>query len=901
MKSMITTNIVQTNKVRDMAKKTMALREALPKLLEQKELILQTWLSYKAPTKILNIHSIDKEFFIREYADGIFEYFMHVISGEVIIGHCPAIQTFLDYLKDKDIKAGELYEICSHFRRAMIDIGFLKNFASQEYANEVYFIFDKNFRGVLRFYTDTIFQKEQEINRHVKLLTEYKKALDEGALITKTNSLGEITYVNEKFIQLCGYKEEELLGNKHNIMRHPEMTKEFYENLWLEIETTNIFRATIKNYKKNKEYYYVDVTIVKIIDPYDNKTEYMSIGYDVTKLVDARLQALQASQVKDYFLSNMSHEIRTPLNAILGFVSLLMDEDISDKHYNYLNIIQNSGENLLSIINDILDFSKLRSGEFTIEPKVFSLHEELNHTMELFVASASLKNLTITSFICPEIPKELYADPLRIKQILSNFLSNAIKFSPENGVIKVEATCNKGNLKISVKDDGIGIDAENQENIFLAFIQVANNYEKKKEGTGLGLSICNQLVAHMGGKIYVESTLGEGSTFHIEIPVEVLDAQSMVFDEMLPFKDMKIVLYQKKQKTSFQYESFLQYADMFDMNVKTVENLDEPFDIALFVHENIDKNSKKMIKAKKDKKFIAMMSHLYDDYEHYPHIKPMCFPLYCSKIRNVFSSFLEPENKRIFTQKKRQIFQGHILVAEDNEANQELIKILLTKYNLTYDIARNGLEAFMFYKQNNYNLILMDEQMPIMDGNEAVAKILAFEKENNLPHTPVSAITANVIKGAKERGLLSGYDNFLGKPIIIKELERVLDKFLMQSSIVCEDILPPQNQEFKNIEVEKLCQELMLDYEELQLLFRVYKKKMDSLFIELKEKINKKDYTQIALLAHSIKGSSGNFRLEKLQKIADTMEEAAKSKETQFNYEKTLKEMWEIIQKIAIV
>ncbi|MDY0117519.1 MAG: PAS domain S-box protein, partial [Sulfurimonadaceae bacterium] len=297
MKNMKITPHAHTIEVREIAEKTRHLRSALPLLLEKKELILHTWLSYKAPKKILEFHTIEKAYFIKEYATGIFDYFMHVISGEVAIGNCPAIQTFLDYLKDKDIQAGELYEICSHFRRAMIDIGFEKGFGSQEYANEIYFIFDKNFRGVLRFYTDTIFQKEQEINRHVKLLTEYKKALDEGALITKTNSLGEITYVNEKFIQLCGYEEEELLGYKHNIMRHPEMTKEFYKNLWDELQSKNIFRATIKNYKKNKEYYYIDVTIVKINDPYDNKTEYMSIGYEVTKLVDARAEALQASQV----------------------------------------------------------------------------------------------------------------------------------------------------------------------------------------------------------------------------------------------------------------------------------------------------------------------------------------------------------------------------------------------------------------------------------------------------------------------------------------------------------------------------------------------------------------------------------------------------------------------------
>ena len=213
---------------------------------DAKETILVQWISYESPNQILKLHNIDEKFFLDKYASGVFDYFMGVISGEREIGNCPVMQELLAYLKFREISADELFEICSHFRRSMIDFSYDSGLNSKELFSEISYIYDMNFRGILKFYTDTIFEK----------------------------------------------------------------------------------------------------------------------------LIDARQDALQAGQAKEYFLSNMSHEIRTPLNAILGFVNLLIEEDISKKHKNYLDIILSSGENLLSIINDILDFSKLRSGEFTIEPKI---------------------------------------------------------------------------------------------------------------------------------------------------------------------------------------------------------------------------------------------------------------------------------------------------------------------------------------------------------------------------------------------------------------------------------------------------------------------------------------------------------------------------------------------------
>ncbi len=636
------------------------------------------------------------------------------------------------------------------------------------------------------------------------------------------------------------------------------------------------------------------------MDPHDNSIEYMSIGNDVTTLIDARLEAQKASQAKEYFLSNMSHEIRTPLNAILGFVNLLIEQDLSKQHRRYLEIILNSGENLLSIINDILDFSKLRSGEFTIEPRIFSIHNEISHTLELFVASANAKDITITSFIDPTIPKELYADSLRIKQILSNFLSNAIKFTKKSGHIHVEATCQNKILKVSVHDNGIGIAQEDIKNIFTAFTQAGRGEIEHLDGTGLGLSICHQLSEHMGGSVHAHSELGHGSTFWVELPVEIHNNECQIFSDLDELRKLKTVFYSKDMVKGYKSDSFLKYSNMFNMNINMVDRVEKEHDIVIFLDEYVDDEFKEEI-LDSQKKYIALTSKPSDKYEKYSHISTICFPLYCSKIRTTFDELLHPDSFSPHKHERRMKFEGHILVAEDNEANQELIKILLTKYGLTYDLATNGLEAVNLYKANNYDLILMDEQMPIMDGNEAVAAIIKYEKEKELRHTPISALTANVIKGAQERGLMSGFDSFLGKPIEIKELERVFSNYLK----MVKDDLPDTKlalfeSKIEGLNCEKLNQELMLESDELVMLIELFIKKMAKQMPELEDAIKRRDYKKIALIAHSIKGSSGNFRLEEVQEDSSKIEKMAKNSESDYDYESVFEKIKNRLSKIKI-
>ncbi len=859
--------------------------------LEQgKSSVISHWIEYEGPQTILNYHAIDQKIFIEKYASNVFDYFMGVIKGYVEIGNCPVIEELLIYLKDKNVSAKELFIICSHFKLSMVAFTYEININTKELFEEITYVFDKNFSKVLEIYSQTIYEKDIEISKNVELLEQYIYALNESALVSKTDSDGFITHVNEKFIQLCGYEEKELIGRSHSIMRHVDMSKAFFKKLWSAIKSDRIFVGTIKNRSKTGGYFYIDTTIIPIVDPFSGNKEYMAIGYEVTKLIDARQKAIDADRAKDYFLSNMSHEIRTPLNAILGFVSLLQGENLSLKHKNYLDIIHNSGENLLHIINDLLDFSKLRSGEFTLEPKIFNLEEALSRVMELFVASASQKQIAILSFIDPTLPSAIFTDELRLGQIISNFLSNAIKFTHVRGVIEINAHYENGFIEISVEDSGVGIEKKDIKNIFEAFTQAQNSITRHSGGTGLGLSICKQLAEKMGGHIKVQSTFGKGSKFTLTLPVEVINTAMRHLDcQMLQDKNIAFLMKDKTQKRKLKI--FQKYFTQMGVKLVSLQEIKESeYDLLYFMDSDIDDTTRIAI-IKKNKPAIAITEYMDDSYESVSNITNLCFPIYLSKLRNRSLEALglsEAFNKNFATGQESQKFYGHILIAEDNEANQELMKIILAKYEISYEIASNGLEAVDMFKQNQYDLVLMDDQMPLQNGLEAAQEIRKYEKKHQRKHTPISMLTANVIKGAREKSLECGFDDFLGKPLAIKELEHVFEKFLS-----CKNSGKP-----KGFDLSSLQDELQLDYEQLEMLMKIYMKKMDETVPKLKEEIEKKEYNNISRLAHSIKGSSANFRLEELQSLADEMEQNAKEENSYYDYENCVRAIEKLYKEI---
>jgi len=380
---------------------------------------------------------------------------------------------------------------------------------------------------------DEIEKKTYSLKQSALILEQYKNAVDQSAIVSKTDSRGVITYINDEFIKISGYSQEELLGKPHNIVRHPSMPSELFKELWDTIKSGKIWKGQIENRAKDGSSYYVATTIVPIVDAHGETQEYVAIRLNVTDIVEANLKAKAADRAKSTFLANMSHEIRTPLNGIIGFSEILSSSDKLDTQTKkYASIIGTSANSLLSIINDILDMSKIESGHSQIHKEPTNLSKTCEEVVELFSAKAHQKSIELI-FNADILPHCLITDSGRVSQVLSNLLGNAIKFTPENGLITTSIkVINKSqeSVKIgfSIKDTGIGIPKDKFHLLFEPFMQVDNEANRKYDGTGLGLFISFSIVSALGGVLDVKSEVGSGSEFFFELELDICDEN---FDE----------------------------------------------------------------------------------------------------------------------------------------------------------------------------------------------------------------------------------------------------------------------------------------------------------------------------------------------------------------------------------
>ena len=351
-----------------------------------------------------------------------------------------------------------------------------------------------------------------------KLLSEYKRAVDLGAIVSKADKRGKITYVNDAFIEISGYGEDELLGKSHSIVKHEDTPKEVFKDLWKTILSKNVWQGDIKNRAKDGRIYYVFATIVPILNDKDEIEEFLSIRYDTTNLHIAIAEANRAEKSKGRFLANMSHELRTPLNAIIGFSQILLRRDtLDDKNKEYVKKIKLSGDNLLSLVNSILDFSKMDENEMLAYPSEVEIKELFSEVLVMCEAQMLEKSITLNMF---EIAQDatIYADKQLLKQAFINIISNAVKFSKESGVIELTHKMQDSSHIFGVCDYGDGMDKEDVETLFTPFKQGKNAQTNVIKGTGLGLAITHKIITELHkGEIWVESELGVGTCFYVSL------------------------------------------------------------------------------------------------------------------------------------------------------------------------------------------------------------------------------------------------------------------------------------------------------------------------------------------------------------------------------------------------
>jgi len=359
---------------------------------------------------------------------------------------------------------------------------------------------------------------QDSVTNKNKILSEYKRAVDLGAIVSKSDKSGIITYVNDSFAKVSGYSKKELVGRPHRVVKHPDTPKEVFREMWQKILNKEVWQGDLKNRAKDGSSYYVHATIVPIVDEHDEIVEFLAIRYETTSLHEAIEKANIAEKAKGSFLANMSHELRTPLNAIIGFSQILQRKNtLAEKEKTYIDKINLSGQNLLTLVNSILDFSKIEEGKMDFNPSQVNISYLFEEIMVLIESQAKEKELqiTVTGF---DKSSELFGDKQLLKQAFINILSNALKFTPQNGKIDVYYESKNSQHFFSICDNGVGISQDDLVGLFEPFKQGESAKKTAAKGTGLGLAITHKIITELHrGKLEVQSEIDKGTCFTISL------------------------------------------------------------------------------------------------------------------------------------------------------------------------------------------------------------------------------------------------------------------------------------------------------------------------------------------------------------------------------------------------
>ncbi len=856
-------------------------------------------------------------------------------------------------------------------------------------------------------------------------LANQKFALDQHAIVSITDPAGNIIYANDRFCEISGYRREELLGSNHRIVNSGHHPADFFRSLWETISHGQVWHGEMCNRTKNGTPYWVNATIVPLLDETGCPEQYIAIRTDISdrkamekqlseqlhlveelieaiplplylkdldgrylrvnrafelffdvrrerfigrtlhdlltpedalihaekdaeifqqggvqtyeaevhsrdgsrhdtiyrkavltrpdgsvsgllgaiiditerKLAEAALRqakevAEAANRAKSEFLANMSHEIRTPMNGVIGMTELALDTVLTEEQREYLGIVKSSAESLLAIINDILDFSKIEAGKLNVESIAFDLHRVIAETLKTLALRAHEKNLELVGEIKPGVARHVVGDPSRIRQVLINLIGNAIKFT-EQGEIAVTVAASgpedgtMANVLFSVRDTGIGIPKDKQEQIFDAFTQEDTSTTRRYGGTGLGLSISRQLVRLMNGEIWLQSEPGIGSTFHISLrlpidtqpplappqPVELTGRRILIVDAN---ETNRRVLAGMLAGWGVQSHALASAAAALDLLRQSGPNFDciildaqmpemDGYELARCLTAEYPALPPMLMLSSAAMRGDSQRCQAVGIRGFFP--KPISAEELLAALVRIFDSVRAPHPLPVLNRHALREEQGMtILLVEDHPTNQRLATGLLEKWGHRVTVAGDGRQAIDIFARQRFDLILMDMQMPVMGGLEATRRIREQEAQVGLRRTPIIAMTAAAMNDDRDACLTAGMDDYLTKPIRTRDL---LEKLLTWNPRGAQKSIPAPTFDYAAALASA-------DRETVEIIAGVFLDTWQRDLERLRNSREDSDAAQVERTAHSFKGTLASFHAEPAIRLAKEIESQAR-------------------------
>jgi len=743
-----------------------------------------------------------------------------------------------------------------------------------------------------------------------------KQALDAHSIVSITDMTGKILYTNDKFSEISQYSREELLGQDHRVLNSGYHPHDFFKTMWATIGHGQVWHGEVKNKRKDGSFYWVDSTVVPFLNAQGKVQRYVSVRTDMTErkrveeaMRDAKEAAERAAQVKSDFLANMSHEIRTPMNGIIGMTNLALETALTDEQREYISLVKSSADSLLSIINDILDFSKIESGKLHIEVIEFSLESTLRDTMKALAMRAHQKHLELMLHVAPDVPDRVLGDPGRLRQVIVNLVGNAIKFTNQ-GEIEVAVQCEPGassgqtRLQFSVRDTGIGIAADKFESIFDSFSQADTSTTRKYGGTGLGLTISSQLVDLMGGRIQLESTLGQGSRFYFSLDMPIHSQGALAsYQQTGSIRGMPVLVVDDNESNRRLMTQMLHNWHMQATAVASgAEALAElaraklagqPYPLALLDVQMPGMDGFELasqIQQDNTRAATIMMITSQGQRGDAQRCRDLGLAAYLTKpvtqsdlLDAIMTTLGDPtlENSPLVTRhtlrEDRQDAQPRqrplkLLLAEDNAVNQRLASVVLGKQGHTVCVAHNGREALALWQEQAFDAILMDVDMPEMNGYEATQRIRALEQAGTT-RTPIIAMTAHAMEGARDTCLSHGMDGYVSKPIDMAALQQELSALVADLPLPEHALATPLDSSLHAANIALLRQTVDGDKALFDELVGLYLADAPTHLKRIQNACQQGDADTLRRNAHALKGMISIFDAQQAMALAQQLED----------------------------